>query len=87
MMNTESTRTANGYQGPSAPEARVSYEPTDESGEIGKALLVGVLGGVLSATGYLIYRRLPDEQKERLQRQVREAIQARIGELRRAFNL
>jgi hypothetical protein len=59
----------------------------DDAGEAGKILLAGVLGGLLSAAGYLIYRRLPDEQKERLQSQVRSMVQQRITEIRQNFNI
>ncbi len=58
-----------------------------EENEVGKALLVGVLGGLVSAAGYLIYRRLPDEQKERLHAQVRTAVADRINEIRQNFNI
>ncbi len=58
-----------------------------QNGEVGKALLVGLLGGLLSAAGYMIYRRLPDEQKERLHTQVRTQIQQKISEIRENFNL
>jgi hypothetical protein len=50
-------------------------------------VLVGVLGGLLSAAGYLIYRRLPDEQKQRLQSQLRVMLQQRITEIRQNFNI
>jgi hypothetical protein len=46
-----------------------------------------VLGGLLSAAGYLIYRRLPEDQKERLHSQVRSIVQQRISEIRRNFNI
>ncbi len=59
----------------------------DEAGEAGKIVLVGVLGGLLSAAGYLIYRRLPDEQRERLHAQVRQIVQQRITEIRQNFNI
>ena len=62
-----------------------SNQPDDN--ELGKALLVGVLGGVLSAVGYVIYRRLPDEQRDRLHDQVRTVVSARINDLRQNFNL
>ncbi len=70
---------------------RSSYDERSEpesgdGGEAGKVLLVGVLGGLLSAAGYMIYRRLPDEQKERLHSQVRSAVKGRISELRQNFN-
>uniref|UniRef100_E6PH67 Uncharacterized protein n=1 Tax=mine drainage metagenome TaxID=410659 RepID=E6PH67_9ZZZZ len=62
-----------------------SNHPDDN--ELGKALLVGVLGGVLSAVGYVIYRRLPDEQRDRLHDQVRTVVSARINDIRQNFNL
>jgi len=55
--------------------------------DAGRTVLVGVLGGILSAAGYLVYQRLPDEQKERLHRQVRGVLESRIAELRNNFNL
>ena len=57
------------------------------AGQAGKAIVVGILGGLLSAAGYLIYRRLPDEQKERLHAQARVLIQERITELRQNLNI
>lgn len=59
----------------------------DEAGEAGKALVVGLLGGLLSAAGYMIYRRLPDDQKERIHTQVRTLVQQRISEIRQNFNI
>ncbi|MBV9440221.1 MAG: hypothetical protein JOZ24_09545 [Candidatus Eremiobacteraeota bacterium] len=55
--------------------------------EAGKTLLVGVLGGLISAAAYQVYQRLPDEQKDRLHRQVRSALEQRITELRNNFNI
>ncbi len=78
----------NGYKGPYAPNSSSSYERVDSDGrEVGKALLVGVLGGIVSAVGYLVYRRLPDEQKERINQQVRTLVQQRISDLRQNFNI
>lgn len=73
---------ANGYQGAFGSES-------EESGdnEVGKALLVGLLGGLVSAAGYFVYRRLPEEQKERLNSQVRTMVAQRITELRQNFNI
>ncbi len=80
---------SNGYKGTYAENASVSYENTENSGgnEAGKALLVGVLGGLLSAAGYLVYQRLPEDQKERLQSQAKQMLQQRINELRQNFNI
>lgn len=78
------SNTGNGHQGnfgehPS-PDA-------GEAGEAGKVLLVGVLGGLLSAAGYLVYRRLPEEQKQRINSQVRSVVAQRISEIRQNLNL
>jgi hypothetical protein len=69
---------ANGYQGAFGNES-------EQAGE--KALLVGLLGGLVSAAGYFVYRRLPDEQKEKLNTQVRSMVAQRITELRQNFNI
>ena len=55
--------------------------------DAGRTVMVGVLGGIVSAAGYLVYQRLPDEQKDRLQRQVRGLLESRINEIRQNFNL
>ena len=61
--------------------------PPPSGNDAGKALLAGVLGGIVSAAGYLIYSRLPDEHKERLHQQVRSMVEARVNELRSKFNV
>ncbi len=80
---------SNGYKGTYAENANVSYENTENDGspEVGKTLLIGVLGGILSAAGYLVYQRLPDEQKDRLQSQAKTMLQQRINEIRQNFNI
>jgi hypothetical protein len=55
--------------------------------DAGRTVMVGVLGGILSAAGYLVYQRLPDDQKERLHRQVRGLLESRINEIRQNFNI
>ena len=61
--------------------------PQDNSNEAGKALLVGVLGGLAAAAGYLVFQRLPEDQKGRLQSQAKQLLQERISEIRRNFNV
>jgi hypothetical protein len=75
----------NGYQNAgSNPE----HDGADgDPGEVGKALVVGLLGGLLSVAGYMVYRRLPDEQKEKLHSQERTVVQQRVNELRQNFNI
>ncbi|HLY01265.1 MAG TPA: hypothetical protein VKR56_02070 [Candidatus Cybelea sp.] len=81
---SSSASPGNGYQ--SAFGEKHSSDG-DEAGEAGKVVLAGILGGLLSAAGYLIYRRLPEEQRERLHSQVRSMVQERITDLRRNFNI
>jgi hypothetical protein len=78
-----SSNAGNGYQ--SAFER--AKDDADDSGEAGKIVLVGVLGGLLSAAGYMIYRRLPEEQRQRINAQARTIIAQRITELRQNFNI
>lgn len=76
----------NGYQG-GAPGPGYDGSGDPGTGEIGKALIVGLLGGLLSAAGYMVYRRLPDDQKERLHSQFRSVVQQRVNEIRQNFNI
>lgn len=80
---------ANGYRGTAAENASVSYENTDNGGnsEVTRTVVVGVLGGLLSAAGYLIYQRLPEDQKDRLHGQVKGMLAQRINEIRQNFNI
>jgi hypothetical protein len=57
------------------------------SNDAGRTLLAGVVGGIVSAAGYLVYSRLPDDQKERLHAQVRQLVETRVNELRGRFNI
>lgn len=65
-------------------------KPANSSGQendAGRTVLVGVLGGIISAAGYLVYQRLPDEQRDRLHRQVRGILESRLNEIRQNFNI
>jgi hypothetical protein len=73
---------------PISTEARTPPQPpTPPENDAGRALLVGVLGGLVSAAGYLVYRRLPDEQRDRLHQQVRSTVEGRINEIRSNLNI
>jgi hypothetical protein len=77
---TDSSKTpspSDALNGPSVPDA----------GDAGRTVMVGVLGGIISAAGYLVYQRLPEEQKDRLHRQVKGLLESRINEIRQNFNL
>jgi hypothetical protein len=80
---SSSPNTGNGYQGAFGERG----PGDDDGGDAGKILLVGVLGGLLSAAGYMVYRRLPEDQRQRLNGQVRSMIAQRITELRQNFNI
>jgi len=77
---------ANGYQ-TTFGSGQQPRADDDASGEVGKALLVGFLGGLVSAAGYLVYKRLPDEQREKINNQVRSMVAQRISDLRESLNL
>ena len=78
---TDSSKAING-------EIHPNHGPSDAANsDAGRTILVGVLGGIISAAGYLVYQRLPDEQKDRLHRQVRGLVESRINELRSNFNI
>ena len=64
-----------------------TYGTSGSSNDAGRALLAGVVGGVVSAAGYLVYQRLPDDQKAKLQAQVRALVESRVNELRGRFNI
>lgn len=87
MADTFRPTPADNYTGSSSygTASNKSYEPTD-SNDVGRTLLVGIVGGLLSAAGYLVYQRLPDEQKDKLHGQVKGMLQERINEVRNNFN-
>ena len=64
-----------------------SANNTGAGPDAGRTVLIGILGGILSAAGYVVYQRLPDEQRDKLHRQVRGMLESRINELRSNFNL
>jgi hypothetical protein len=76
----------NGHQGSGSNPDRADDTDAD-AGEVGKALIIGLLGGLISAAGYMVYRRLPEEQKDKLHSQVRSVVQQRVNELRQNFNI
>jgi hypothetical protein len=69
------------------PPTNEPGQNTPDPSDAGRTVMVGVLGGILSAAGYLVYQRLPEEQKDRLHRQVRGLLESRINEIRQNFNL
>ena len=77
-MSSDSTKHFSGDSG----EGRSEPNP-----DAGKAVLVGLLGGLVSAAGYLVYQRLPEDQKRRIQVQVRGLIESRLNEIRENLNI
>jgi hypothetical protein len=64
-----------------------SSRHSDSQRDASRTLLAGVVGGIVSAAAYLIYSRLPDEQRDRLHSQARSLLESRVNELRSRFNL
>ncbi|MGB8267203.1 MAG: hypothetical protein WCE44_12810 [Candidatus Velthaea sp.] len=64
-----------------------AHSNNEPAADAGRTILVGVLGGLVSAAGYLVYQRLPDEQRERLHRQVKGLVESRLNEIRSNFNI
>lgn len=80
----DTSRTINGT---SHPERKGADANIPANSDAGRTVLVGVLGGIVSAAGYLVYQRLPDDQRDRLHRQVRGLLESRIAEIRSNFNM
>jgi len=85
--NTFKPTPADNYTGSSSygTKSNSSYEPAGDN-DVGRTLLVGVVGGLLSAAGYRVYQRLPDDQKEKLHGQVRGLLKPRLSKIRTNFN-
>jgi len=54
----------------------------DEPVDVRRALLVGLVGGVVAAAGYLLYQRLDEGQKETIKHTVVSFVQDKISEVR-----
>jgi hypothetical protein len=65
----------------------LSDQEAAQSNEVGRTILAGVIGGLASAVGYVVYTRLPPEQKDKLHQQVRQVAESRLNELRSRFNI
>ena len=91
MADTFKPTPADNYSGSSSygnsSKNETSYEPASDTPDVGRTLVIGVLGGIVSAAGYLVYSKLPDDQKEKLHGQVRGMLQQRISEIRNNFNI
>lgn len=54
----------------------------DDGPDARKALLAGLIGGVVATAGYLLYQRLEEEQKETIRNSVVGFVQEKISEIR-----
>jgi hypothetical protein len=84
---SESSRTQEHEPKLSATPSNSDHRLVRRSAESGRTLLVGILGGVVSAVGYAVYQRLPEDQRERVNEQVRGLVASRLNEFRSSFNL
>jgi hypothetical protein len=85
-MNMSETYRSNEPSGSNSSYGSNNNAEDPASNEVGRTLLVGVLGGLLSAAGYVVYQRLPDDQKQRLQAQAKGLFDSKLNELRQSFN-
>jgi hypothetical protein len=58
-----------------------------DSDDLKRTLLAGVLGAVVASAGYIIYTRLEDEHKDALRQSVMKFVEDKVGELRSQFKL
>lgn len=63
------------------PMEHEHHEP-DDGPDPRKALLAGLIGGVVATAGYLLYQRLEEEQKETIRSSVVGFVQEKISEIR-----
>jgi hypothetical protein len=87
MHDTERSTSPNGYTSNSHDDSTPDSGSPKSSKETGRAMLAGLLGGVASAVGYIIYSRLEPEQKEKLHGTVRNVVESRISEIRSNFDI
>lgn len=87
--DTEKPPTSNGYSYTTSSADTSKTDPGEpkQSKEAGRAVLAGLLGGVASAVGYIIYSRLEPEQKEKLHGTVRSVVESRISDIRSNFDI
>jgi|GEM_PF-2087644 len=67
---------------PGQAAEKPSYQNDGDSPDMRKALLAGLIGGVVASAGYMLYQRLEDEQKEAIKHSVMSFVQDRIGDIR-----
>ena len=64
------------------PQNERKHEPMDREIDARKALLAGLIGGIVATAGYLLYQRLEEEQKENIRATVVSFVQDKISEIR-----
>ena len=87
VTGIENTNRTTGTTSPGTTYTGTDPYGSSSSGDAGKTVMAGILGGIASAVGYIVYSRLPDDQRDRLHQQVRAVVESRVNELRGRFNL
>ena len=64
------------------PQNERKHESMDREIDARKALLAGLIGGIVATAGYLLYQRLEEEQKENIRATVVSFVQDKISEIR-----
>lgn len=63
-------------------QTRRESEPMDPEIDVRKALVAGLIGGVVATAGYLLYQRLEEEQRETIRNTVVSFVQDKLSEIR-----
>ncbi len=59
----------------------------NESDDLKRALLAGILGAVAGSVGYLVYSRLEDEHKDALRQTVMKFVEEKVSDIRSQFKI
>ena len=59
----------------------------DDSADLRRTVVAGVLGALVASAGYLIYSRLEDEHKETIRNSVMKFLEEKMREARAQFKM
>ncbi|HKW44522.1 MAG TPA: hypothetical protein VJN22_02630 [Candidatus Eremiobacteraceae bacterium] len=70
-----------------AARNEVHRDDSDDSADLRRTVVAGVLGAIVASAGYLIYSRLEDEHKETIRNSVMKFLEEKMREARAQFKL
>lgn len=72
---------------PAQPDVEPSSNPGDSALEAKRALLAGLVGGIVGTAGYLLYTRLEEEQKNSIRRSISKFVEEKVAEIKSQLKL